>query len=540
MAENFFLDNDDLRGQFKRVVAEPSAYEDVLTAIGEFAAREIAPKAAEVDAWGCRLENGETVVAPALQRHLDQMRELGFYNLFYPKAYGGEDFPMTIAAMVFEILSRACPSTMIQFAYRAAAGRVLAAHGTEEQKKLWLPKMAAGEASCAVALTEPDAGSDLRQLKTSAVRDGNRWRLRGQKIFITNGGADVCYVLARTDPNAKGFDGMSMFLVPARLDGKRNFTVVREEVKLALRGSPTNQLAFDDSVGDLMSAEGKGLDVMFSFVNEGRVAVGIQSLGVAESAYRRAKKFADWRVSMGRPIAKHELIAERLMRMDAEIRGIRAFIYAAAALQEREPGSRLLRRWTPLIKLYAPERCLAIAREAVMIHGGYGVMAEYDVERHYRDAAVFPLYEGTTQMQALMFLKDSLKSVQVAPVKTVFELMGAKFGEWVAGSDLEAAVEHARAAELSIRLRLARRVGAERAAEQMPDDPTGLGVYSSVRRHAERLAGVAARSEILRALAAQDPKLAGVYAQITATEIDSLERETRGGDAILREWMKGP
>jgi len=442
---NFFTDNEDIQHHFHHGVewqrfvpllekgftaADGPAslqearelYETSLTEAGEFLAREVAPRARAIDEQGVGFEGGEVVHPPGLLENVAGLRRLGVTGLTLPREVGGFNFPLTAGAMFVEGLSRACTNTMILYAFYQGPAFMVLRFGTPDQVERWVKPLAAGEISGSVAMTEPDAGSDVGALSTTAVEEGGHWRLNGRKQFITNGCGDVCIVLARSEQGSSGLDGLSLFVVPRRENGRDNYRVARPEKKMVIRGSATCELAFDGSCAELLGPRGSGFTQILTFMNEARVAVAVQGLGISEAALRAARAYAERRVQTGRPIARHEMVADMLLDMEAEVAALRALIYRCTELQDRIVGlertggsagevralRRQLRDRTPLVKWMGSERTLWVARTAVQVHGGYGVVHEYDVERHYRDALILPIYEGTSQIQALMSLKDQV------------------------------------------------------------------------------------------------------------------------------------
>ncbi|HEY2946262.1 MAG TPA: acyl-CoA dehydrogenase family protein, partial [Vicinamibacteria bacterium] len=219
------------------------------------------------------------------------------------------------------------------------------------------------------------------------------------------------------------------FVVPRKENGRDNYKVARPERKFVIRGSATCELAFDGSCGELLGRRGEGFAAILTFMNEARVAVAIQALGLEQAALVAARGYAEKRVQMGRPIARHELVADMLLDMEAEVAALRALVYRCTSLQDRITGleraggrekeraalKKELRDRTPLVKWLGAERALWVARTAVQVHGGYGVIQDYDVERHYRNALILPIYEGTSQIQALMSLKDQARWMMRSP-----------------------------------------------------------------------------------------------------------------------------
>jgi hypothetical protein len=400
-------------------------YEASLSELGAFAAAEIAPHAREIDEQGVRFEDGRVVQPPALLRNIEGLRRLGVMAPSLSRERGGFNFPYSVSAAMLEMVGRACNNTMILYAFYQSPALLVTRFGTPDQVERWVPRIAEGELSGAVAITEPDAGSDVGAIATTATPDGDGWRLDGRKQFITNGCGDLCLVLARSEPGSKGLKGFSLFLVPRVVGGRDNYRVARPEKKFVIRGSATCELAFDGSRAELLGEHGRGFAEILTFMNEARVAVAIQALGLSQAAVAAARAYAERRVQMGRPIARHELVADLLLDMEAETAALRALVYRCSALQDRINGlerrkdpkhdaelrrlRRQLRERTPLAKWFGSERTLWITRAAVQVHGGYGVVQEYEVERLYRDALILPIYEGTSQIQSLMSLKDQVK-----------------------------------------------------------------------------------------------------------------------------------
>jgi len=402
-----------------------AVYEASLAEVGEFAAREIAPRAREIDREGVAFRDGRVIHPAGLLANVEGLKRLGVLAPSLPRDVGGFNFPFCVGAAMLEIVGRACTNTLLLYAFYQGPALMVLRFGTRDQIERWVKPLASGEISGAVAMTEPEAGSDVGNVSTSAAAEGDHFRLNGRKQFITNGCGDVCIVLARTEPGSKGLAGLSLLVVPRVENGRDNYRVARPETKNVIRGSATCELAFEGSCAELLGQRGDGFRQILTFMNEARAAVAIQGLGISQAALEAARAYAGQRVQMGRPIARHELVADMLLDMEAETAALRALVYRCTALQDRVLGlerggggtarreaarlERALRDRTPLVKWFGAERTLWIARAAVQVHGGYGVVAEYDVERHYRDALILPIYEGTSQIQALMSLKDQVR-----------------------------------------------------------------------------------------------------------------------------------
>ena len=434
-------------------------YDACLTEVGEFAAREIAPRAREIDEQGVTMRDGQVIQPPALLANIEGLRRMGLLAVDLPRPLGGSNFPFSVGAAVLEIIARACTNTMILYAFYQGPAVLILRFGTPEQIERWVRPLAAGSMSGAVAMTEPEAGSDVGAVSTSAVPEGTHWRLQGRKQFVTNGCGDVCVVLARSEPGSTGLEGLSLFVVPRKESGRDNYKVARPERKFVIRGSATCELAFDGSCGELLGRRGDGFTAILTFMNEARVGVAVQALGLEQAAVVAARAYAEKRVQMGRPIARHELVADMLLDMEAEVAALRALVYRCTSLQdritalERSGGSeserarlkKELRDRTPLVKWLGAERALWVARTAVQVHGGYGVIQDYDVERHYRNALILPIYEGTSQIQALMSLKDQARWMLQKPWRLVGGAVSVERVEELGESVAEMAREYNRA-----------------------------------------------------------------------------------------------
>ena len=496
-------------------------YETALTEVGEYAAREIAPRAREIDEQGVVFEGGRVIQPPALLENIAGLRRLGVMGVNLPREVGGHNFPVTAGAAAMEVISRACTNTLLLYIFHQGPAVMVLRFGTREQVDRWVRPLAAGAISGAVAMTEPDAGSDVGRLSTTAVPEGDHWRLEGRKQFITNGCGDMCVVLARSEPGSKGLEGLSLFVAPRLENGKDNYRVARPERKSVIRGSATCELSFDRSCAELLGPRGAGFSEILTFMNEARVGVAIQAVGISQAALEAARSYAGKRVQMGRPIARHEMVADMLLDMEAELAAMRALLYRCTQLQdrilglEREAGpgipgaaakgrgseiaslKRQLRDRTPLVKWFTSERTLWITRTAVQVHGGYGVVQEYDVERHYRDALILPIYEGTSQVQALMSLKDQVKWSRKRPWRLLAGPVTVEAPPDTLGDALrEMAGEYNRAFRYCIRETFGL-TGLLRALNGRPPDPHRLA-YALL--HAERLCLILAYTRAAEAL----------------------------------------
>ena len=363
--------------------------------VRDFAQKEVAPIAAEIDEQG---------VVPF--ENIRKMANLGLLGLIIPEAYDGGGADMISYVIAIEELSKACASTAIVVAVQnslVAAG--IERFGTEEQKQTFLPPLARGEKIGAFALTEPGAGCDASALITTAVRDGDEYVINGRKHFITNGGfADVVVLFAMTD-KSQGHRGITAFLVEKGMPG---FSPGKEEHKMGIRGTNTSELLFDDlhvPAANRLGEEGQGFKISMVVLDGGRIGVAAQALGIAQAAYEAALEYSKQRTQFGKPICQFQAIQWMLADMATRIEAARLLVYKAALA--KESGERFSKE-AAMAKLYASETATWVAGRAIQIHGGYGYMKEYPVERNYRDAKITEIYEGTSEVQRMVIARGLL------------------------------------------------------------------------------------------------------------------------------------
>ncbi|MFW6314325.1 MAG: acyl-CoA dehydrogenase family protein, partial [Desulfohalobiaceae bacterium] len=395
-------------------------YQRVLEIVGDIAGEYIAPRAREVDRQGARLEGGEVYYAPGTRQALDRLAQADLMGFTLPRRFGGINMPKTVYSMAIEIISRADAALMNLFGLQEIADTINK-FGSEEQKKKYLPKFAAGKTSGAMALTEPDAGSDLQSIMLRAKQGSDGyWYLNGVKRFITNGCADVSLVLARSEPGSTGGRGLTLFLY----EREQGLKIRRIEEKLGIHGSPTCELQFNNARAELLGRRKMGLvRYTLSLMNGARLGVAAQALGIAEAAYREADSYASHRQQFRRSIRDFAAVSEMLTLMRVRIEAARSLLYETSRIVDVAEGleARLenqpekkgelkeeLRRYTkyaslftPLVKIYATELANQVCYDAIQVHGGTGYTREFDVERFYRDARITNIYEGTTQLQVV-------------------------------------------------------------------------------------------------------------------------------------------
>lgn len=412
---------------------------DMTMEIGrKLAAEEIYPANAEGDNEGCRLEDGQVYVPKCFHRLMKLIKEGGWPVMSVPQEYGGQGFPYTINVATIEAFIHNFSFTIYPYA-ATAAGDLIRNYGTERQKKLYMEKMYAGEWGGTMALTEPEAGSDVGNLKTKAIRQSDgTFRLEGTKQFITCGDSDlfeniVHPVLARIEGDPPGTKGISIFLVPkyrvnedGSLGPRNDYSIGGIEKKMGLNGSSTCNMSFGDNgecYAELLGEERQGMKIMFQMMNEARIAVGLQSLGTASAAYLHALNYSRERKqgsdlmemnnpeALRVPIIHHPDVRRMLLWMKAHVEGMRALVYLLAFCIDQEEVSKdkegsekwkgLLELLTPICKAYCSDIGFRIAEMAIQVYGGYGYCRDYPVEQFMRDLKVASIYEGTNGIQAL-------------------------------------------------------------------------------------------------------------------------------------------
>ncbi|MBU1305693.1 MAG: acyl-CoA dehydrogenase family protein, partial [Alphaproteobacteria bacterium] len=371
----------------------------VLRAYGDFIDAEVAPTNAPGDRAGCRLQAGRVRLPADLPALYSRYVELGWHLLPLSAAMGGIGAPAPLVAAGTELLSGANHAFQMLVSLVPGAARVIERFGSPEQQADLLPGFAAGTALATMCLSEPDAGSDLGAIRTSARQTATGWQVTGEKIFVSGGDQDmsadiVHLVLAGTGTAAEGVRGLSLFACPLRLpDGAPNaIRLLRIEEKLGLHASPTCQLRFEGAQAHLLGQPGDGLRAMFVMMDHARLDVAVQGVAHAAQAHRRAVDYAGQRRQGGRTIDQHGDVARMLMEMDLMTLGTRAMAYRAASVIEDADLAAFL---TPVCKVYCTETASRVADLGIQVLGGYGYLPELGMEQIWRDARVTRIYEGT-------------------------------------------------------------------------------------------------------------------------------------------------
>ena len=366
----------------------------------DFAEAEVKPLAQEID---------ETEEFPA--ENVKKMQKLGFMGIPFPKEYGGQGCDPLTYAMCVEELSKVCGTTgVIVSAHTSLCCDPIATFGTEEQKQKYLVPLCKGEKLGAFGLTEPGAGTDAQGQQTKAVLDGDEWVLNGTKCFITNGKeADVYIIIAVTgtvEKRGRQMKEISAFIVEK---GTPGFTFGTQEKKMGIHASSTYELVFTDCripKENLLGAKGQGFKIAMHTLDGGRIGIASQALGIAEGALERTIQYVKERKQFGKPIGAFQNTQFQLADMATKVKAAQLLVYRAAKAKETQKSYGVE---AAMAKLYAAEVAMEVTTKAVQLHGGYGYMKEYDVERMMRDAKITEIYEGTSEVQRMVISADLLK-----------------------------------------------------------------------------------------------------------------------------------
>jgi len=362
----------------------------------DFAAEKVLPRAAEID---------EQAKIP--RELIAEMGALGFMGAYVPEQYGGAGLDVLSYTLIVEEINRACASTGVALcSHVSLAVDPILHHGSDEQKARYLPALASGERIGCFALSEPASGSDAAAMRTGATRQGDSWILNGTKNFITNGSiADVAIVFAQTDPTER-HKGIAAFIVETKTPG---FSVGKLEKKLGIRGSDTAQLVFQDCrvpAANLLGEVGEGLRIALSTLDGGRISIAAQAVGIARACLEDSLAYAKQREAFGKRIADFQAIQWMLADMATEIDAARLLTWRAAAAKDAGEDHILA---AAEAKLFASDVAVRAARDCVQIFGGYGYLKDFPAERHYRDAKITEIYEGTSEIMKLVIAEEILK-----------------------------------------------------------------------------------------------------------------------------------
>ena len=443
---NFFTDNADLLftldnlelqeamrliekdyTEAQKYETAPESFEDaldsfhrILNVIGDVAGERIAPRARQVDEEGPKFENGVVTYHPLTVQNLNDLKAAGVMGVILPRQYGGLNFPLSVYTMMTEMVSRADASLQNLFGLQDIADTICE-FGSEEQRQKYIPRFVTGEADGSMDLTEPDSGSDLQSVRLKATQDADgKWYLDGMKRFITNGCSQIHLVLARSEEGTTDGRGLSMFIC----EKCPQLVVRRIEHKMGIHGVATCELQFNHVPAELCGMRKRGLiKYVMSLMNGARVSISAQAVGIAEAAYREARKYASEREQFKQSIDKFPAIYDMLARMKTQLAASRALLYETTrcvdlrqayvhlseGAEKPDPAIRekakmyvsLCDVLTPMSKALSTESANKICYDCIQIHGGTGYMHDFDAERLYRDARITNIYEGTTQLQVV-------------------------------------------------------------------------------------------------------------------------------------------
>ena len=414
-------------------------YKRLLDITGDVAANIIEPNSEDVDLEGPHLENGRMIYASKTFENLDATRKAGLWGLSMPRRYGGLNLPNAIFSMASEIIAAADAGFQNIWSLQSCID-TLYEFGSEEQRQKYIPRICAGE-TMSMDLTEPDAGSDLQRVMLKATQDADgTWRLNGVKRFITNGDSDIHLVLARSEEGTKDGRGLSMFIYDKR-DGR--VTVRHIEHKLGIHGSPTCELVYKNAKAELCGNTRLGLiKYVMALMNGARLGIAAQSVGVEQEAYNEGLAYAKERAQFGEKIINFPAVYDMLSRMKAKLDAGRSLLYCCARYvdiykalediardtkltpeerQEMKKYTRLADAFTPLAKGMNSEYANQNAYDAISIHGGSGFIMEYKCQRLFRDARIFSIYEGTTQLQVVAAIRYITNGTYLSIIKEMLE-----------------------------------------------------------------------------------------------------------------------
>lgn len=365
----------------------------------KIAKEQIAPRAKEVD------EKGETP-----WENIKLLAENGFFGINVPEEYGGVGSDMVSLVLAVEEIASACASTSVYLSTQALALAPFLIAGTEEQKQKYATRLASGEVLGSFGITEPGAGSDVSSIRTSAVKEGDVYRLNGHKTFITNAGESEVYVIiARISEDRT--KGLSLFIVEKGMPG---LSFGKKEDKMGIRGSVTRDVFLEDVIvpkENLLGNEGEGFKILMNVFNETRPVVGAQAIGIAKGAYEYSLKYITERKQFNRPLHKFQMVQAMIADMAMKIEAARLLVLKAAKLYDLNDPNLAVH--ASMAKCFASDVAMEVTTNAVQLLGGYGFIKEYPVERMMRDAKITQIYEGTNQIQRIIIAKQLLKNVGV-------------------------------------------------------------------------------------------------------------------------------
>ena len=508
-------------------------YKRLLDITGDVAANIIEPNSEDVDLEGPHLENGRMIYASKTFENLDATRKAGLWGLSMPRRYGGLNLPNAIFSMASEIIAAADAGFQNIWSLQSCID-TLYEFGSEEQRQKYIPRICAGE-TMSMDLTEPDAGSDLQRVMLKATQDADgTWRLNGVKRFITNGDSDIHLVLARSEEGTKDGRGLSMFIYDKRDGG---VTVRHIEHKLGIHGSPTCELVYKNAKAELCGNTRLGLiKYVMALMNGARLGIAAQSVGVEQEAYNEGLAYAKERAQFGEKIINFPAVYDMLSRMKAKLDAGRSLLYCCARYvdiykalediardskltpeerQEMKKYTRLADAFTPLAKGMNSEYANQNAYDAISIHGGSGFIMEYKCQRLFRDARIFSIYEGTTQLQVVAAIRYITNGTYLNIIKEMLESE--------VSDDLKALKE-----------RVAKLVDLYEAAINKVKEANDQAVHDFLARRLYNMTGDIVMSLLILDDATKSPEL---FAKSANVYVRMAEEEVLGHSAYIQNFQ---
>ena len=507
-------------------------YKRLLDITGDVAANIIEPNSEDVDLEGPHLENGRMIYASKTFENLDATRKAGLWGLSMPRRYGGLNLPNAIFSMASEIIAAADAGFQNIWSLQSCID-TLYEFGSEEQRQKYIPRICAGE-TMSMDLTEPDAGSDLQRVMLKATQDKDgTWRLNGVKRFITNGDSDIHLVLARSEEGTKDGRGLSMFIYDKRDGG---VTVRHIEHKLGIHGSPTCELVYKNAKAELCGNTRLGLiKYVMALMNGARLGIAAQSVGVEQEAYNEGLAYAKERAQFGEKIINFPAVYDMLSRMKAKLDAGRSLLYCCARYvdiykalediardskltpeerQEMKKYTRLADAFTPLAKGMNSEYANQNAYDAISIHGGSGFIMEYKCQRLFRDARIFSIYEGTTQLQVVAAIRYITNGTYLSIIKEMLESE--------VSDDLKA-----------LKARVAKLVDLYEAAINKVKEANDQAVHDFLARRLYNMTGDIVMSLLILDDATKSPEL---FAKSANVYVRMAEEEVLGHSAYIQNF----
>lgn len=425
-------------------------YGEFLDQLCQWMEEKVKPRAHLLDREGAgEVKDGEMILGPLLEQTYREAKDIGFFEISAPRSHGGMGLPFSVVAQSFIHLSKACLATSCQLNFFIAMMDMLERFGDKEDCERFIPQIIAGDLSGSMCLTEPEIGSDLGNIQTTAtLQEDGTYLLNGTKIFITNAGGGLALILARIKGESEGLKGLSLFLAQQHIEKNgekiQNYRVTKNEDKLGLAGTFTCEVVYENTVAKLLGEKNKGFAHMIHLVNQSRTGVGFQCVGALEGCLEYLENYAKERHAFGTPLVELPLYKHNLNSWKAELAGIRALVVDTMSLfdifkfldlkqtktgdlSEREQEifsdvKRRIRLRTPLVKFYSSEAYVRLSAKAMQAMGSYGYMKEYQAERFHRESFGPLMYEGTSQIQSLMVLKDLLLGLAKNPMNWMSQL----------------------------------------------------------------------------------------------------------------------